>query len=163
MQRDGWDWACGDEATVALSELVAGRQVRCELLGQDRWGRALAVCFAGDLELNREMVRRGWALAWYPERGAVPGLAYDAEQLEAKQAQHGLWSGTFALSWEWRGDPPMHIMSPHCWRGPKRGRHDFTEWHHVVRPMCPYRRNPRRYSLCPAAEPGAYDRIREDQ
>jgi endonuclease YncB( thermonuclease family) len=42
------------------------------------------------VELNRELVRQGWALAWYPERGAVPGPVYDAEQLEAEQAQRQL-------------------------------------------------------------------------
>ena len=44
----------------------------------------------GRIELNREMVRQGWALAYYPEHGAVPGPAYDAEQLQAAQAQRGL-------------------------------------------------------------------------
>jgi endonuclease YncB( thermonuclease family) len=100
-QRDGRDWACGDEATAALGELVAGVRVRRDVLGRDRWRRALAVCFAGGIELNREMVRQGWALAFYPKRG-VPGPSYDAEQLEAEQEQRGLWSGSFLPPWEWR-------------------------------------------------------------
>ena len=55
----------------------------------DQWGRALAVCFAGDVELDREMVRQGWALAWHPERDAVPGPPYDTELVEAEEAQRG--------------------------------------------------------------------------
>ena len=60
------------------------------------------MCFAGQVELNRAMVRKGWALAYYPERGAIPGPAYDAEQLEAEQAGRGLWAGSFVPPWEWR-------------------------------------------------------------
>jgi endonuclease YncB( thermonuclease family) len=101
-QRDGREWRCGDDATAALGALVAGHEIRCDVLGHDRWQRGLAVCFAGALELNREMVRQGWALAWYPDRGAIPGPSYDAEQLEAEQAQLGLWSGSFVPPWEWR-------------------------------------------------------------
>jgi endonuclease YncB( thermonuclease family) len=64
------EWACGDDATAALRELVARAVVRCDVLGHDRWSRGLGVCFADAVELNREMVRQGWALAYYPERGA---------------------------------------------------------------------------------------------
>jgi endonuclease YncB( thermonuclease family) len=101
-QRDGLEWRCGDDATAALGKLVAGADVSCDVLGHDRWGRALAVCFANTVEVNREMVRSGWALAWYPERGAVAGPNYDAEQLEAEQEQRGLWSASFVAPWEWR-------------------------------------------------------------
>jgi endonuclease YncB( thermonuclease family) len=104
-QRNGLEWRCGDDAAAALGELVNGTEIRCDVLGHDRWGRGLAVCFANALELNREMVRQGWALAFYPERGAVPGPSYDAEQLEAEQAQRGLWSGSFIEPWEWRRRP----------------------------------------------------------
>ncbi|MGH6884600.1 MAG: thermonuclease family protein [Geminicoccales bacterium] len=48
------------------------------------------------------MARQGWALAYYPERGAVPGPTYDAEQLEAEQAGRGLWAGSFIPPREWR-------------------------------------------------------------
>jgi endonuclease YncB( thermonuclease family) len=101
-QRDGLEWRCGDDATAALGTLVAGAEVRCDVLGHDRWRRALALCFAGPVEINREIVRQGWALAYYPERGAIPGPTYDAEQLEAEEAQRGLWSGSFVPPWEWR-------------------------------------------------------------
>jgi endonuclease YncB( thermonuclease family) len=71
-------------------------------VGHDRWGPGLGVCFGDAVELNREMVRQGWALAYYPARGAIPGPSYDAEQLKAEQAQRGLWSGSFIPPWEWR-------------------------------------------------------------
>jgi endonuclease YncB( thermonuclease family) len=102
-QRNGRQWACGDDAAAALVELVKNAdEVHCDVLGHDRWGRGLGVCFADGLELNRAMVLQGWALAYYPKRGAVPGPQYDAEQLEAEQAQRGLWSGSFIEPWAWR-------------------------------------------------------------
>jgi endonuclease YncB( thermonuclease family) len=39
-QRDGREWRCGDAATAALGELVVGYEVRCDVLGRDRWWRA---------------------------------------------------------------------------------------------------------------------------
>ncbi|MGH6884601.1 MAG: thermonuclease family protein [Geminicoccales bacterium] len=42
-QRNGRPWECGDDATAALGELVAGAEVHCNVLGRDRWGRGLAV------------------------------------------------------------------------------------------------------------------------
>ena len=30
----------------------------------DRYGRFVATCSAGETDINREMVRLGWALAW---------------------------------------------------------------------------------------------------
>ena len=97
----GREWPCGIEARDALRRLVRGRTVTCDVLGRDRWRRALAVCRAGALEFNREMVRRGWALAWYPKR-AVPGPDYEAEEEEARAAKRGIWQGRFTEPWVWR-------------------------------------------------------------
>lgn len=97
----GREWSCGIEARDVLRQLVRGRTVICDVLGRDRWRRALAVCRAGALELNREMVRRGWALAWYPER-AVPGPDYEPEEEEARAARRGIWQGRFVEPWVWR-------------------------------------------------------------
>jgi endonuclease YncB( thermonuclease family) len=104
-QRNGLEWRCGTmRPPPSVSSSTAPKcAATCwaTTVGAGRW----AVCFAGDVELNREMVRRGWALAYYPERGAVPGPVYDAEQIEAEQAQRGLWSGSFIEPWEWRRRP----------------------------------------------------------
>jgi endonuclease YncB( thermonuclease family) len=46
-QRDGLEWACGDDATAALRELVAGAEVRCHVwamtAGARAWEFALAM------------------------------------------------------------------------------------------------------------------------
>ena len=94
----GWQtYGCGKQATQALANLVAGRSVKCEIVGRDDYGRALGVCIAADTELNRTMVRDGWALAFvkYSDR-------YAADQGAAEAAKAGLWAGSFAKPWEWR-------------------------------------------------------------
>jgi hypothetical protein len=51
----------------------------------------------GDVELNRTMVRNGWALAFvkYSDR-------YATDQIAAEAAKAGLWAGSFVKPWEWR-------------------------------------------------------------
>jgi hypothetical protein len=96
-QRDGKIYGCGKRATQALADLIAGRVVQCEIVGRDTYGRALAVCTAADIELNRAMVRHGWALAFvkYSER-------YVADESAAEAARAGLWAGSFVKPWDWR-------------------------------------------------------------
>ena len=103
-QRDGRSWRCGTAATEALRGLVGHGTVRCQDLGRDRYARALAVCWAGGTELNRELVRAGWAVAYYPRRG-VTGPRYETEQAEARAAKRGLWSGSFV-------PPAQHRRGP---------------------------------------------------
>ncbi len=98
----GRAWPCGDEATAYLAGLAGGREVACEVYGRDRWQRALAVCWLGNLDLNGEMVRQGWALPWYPSSGAVLGPDYDGLQAQARQAHAGMWRGEFVEPWLWR-------------------------------------------------------------
>lgn len=96
------DWPCGAVATAAVGALVGTDPVACEVYGHDRWGRALAVCYQGDVDLNAEIVRLGWAVAWYPETGAIVGPSYDDAQEEAVLKAAGVWQGAFLDPWVWR-------------------------------------------------------------
>mgnify|MGYP001171797847 FL=1 len=49
-------WACGQEATVALKMMVCGHVVRCKGSERDRYGRVISLCFAAGLNLNEQMV-----------------------------------------------------------------------------------------------------------
>ena len=96
------DWPCGQAATTAVDELVGTDPVACDVHGYDRWNRALAVCYQNGVDLNAEIVRSGWALAWYPETGAVVGPSYEAAQEEAELKAAGIWQGAFLDPWAWR-------------------------------------------------------------
>jgi endonuclease YncB( thermonuclease family) len=98
-QRDGHDWLCGQEAAAFLRRLIRGRAVTCQEKDRDRYGRVVAVCFAGGRDLNRAMVRAGlaWAYTAYSRDYA------DAE-LEAQILRSGIWAPDVAAqpAWDWR-------------------------------------------------------------
>ena len=95
--RDGRKWACGKASTRAMRLLLGRSPVRCEVRDRDRYGRAVATCFAGGRDLQRELVRQGLALAYRRySTGYVPDE--DAARAEGR----GLWSGAFVEPWKWR-------------------------------------------------------------
>lgn len=53
--------ACGTTATEALADILSAGPVRCTPVSTDRYGRTVARCRAGRVDVNREMVRRGMA------------------------------------------------------------------------------------------------------
>lgn len=97
-RRDGRNWHCGEEAGRALSIAIGNRQMTCEERDTDRYGRIVAICFAGGENMNAWMVRNGWAVAYRQYGGAI----YDAEEDAAKSARRGIWSGPFMMPWDWR-------------------------------------------------------------
>jgi endonuclease YncB( thermonuclease family) len=97
-QRNGRPWRCGDDATAALEALVDGHEITCTERDIDRYGRTVATCSVAGQDIGSAMVRQGWALDY----NRYSGGAYAAEQLEAEQAQRGLWSGSFVPPWQWR-------------------------------------------------------------
>ena len=96
-ERDGTEWPCGVDATLTLKRLVRGVRVTCRGDETDRYGRMLASCTAGNIELNAEMVRLGFAVARDQN-----GLPYLLQQVEAKRAGRGIWRGSFDHPSDWR-------------------------------------------------------------
>lgn len=100
----GVRYNCADQAKATLTHLTRDKEVRCRLESYDPYGQFLGTCFAGALEINRELVRQGWALADRPFT-----MAYVADEAEAERRKAGLWIGEFETPWEWRtknGEPP---------------------------------------------------------
>lgn len=93
----GQRWRCGESATLALEHEVEGHSVTCRGKKRDRYGRIIAVCYAGENDLNALMVRDGWALAY--RRYAKD---YVTEETEAQNAFRGMWRGQFVPPWKWR-------------------------------------------------------------
>lgn len=88
----GQDYPCGRNAADALRALVRSGTMDCESHDVDRYGRALSTCRVNGRNINAEMVRQGWAIAYTP-RGLA--LNYRREELEARQARRGVWQGAF--------------------------------------------------------------------
>ena len=99
QDHTGRSYACGREALEALRRLIRGRTLDCSVRETDRYGRLIATCSAGDTEINREMVRLGWALA-YRRHGAL----YVRAEEDARRERRGIWQGDFKNPEEWRAE-----------------------------------------------------------
>ena len=93
----GKTWACGEAATRALRERIAGRPVACEERDRDRYGRIVAVCRVAGADVNAWMVEQGWAVAYRKY-----SMDYVSQEVAAKAARRGLWRGEFVQPSRWR-------------------------------------------------------------
>jgi len=82
-----------DEATQANRQLVEGKTVRLakDVSDTDQHGRLLRYVYLGDIFVNAELIRSGYATAWtYPPDVAFSDLFVQLES-EAREAGLGLW------------------------------------------------------------------------
>lgn len=93
----GRDYRCGQRAAFALADWIGRATVSCEPRDTDRYGRVVAVCRARETDINRWMVRQGWAVA-YREFSQE----YVSDELAAQRARAGVWAGRFVPPSEWR-------------------------------------------------------------
>lgn len=96
----GKRYLCGSRSAEYLAGLIgrSGR-VSCVEEDRDRYGRVVAECSTvSGTNLNREMVRAGWAI----EYSQYSDGRYTSAQAEAKAAKRGLWAGGFLEPSEFR-------------------------------------------------------------
>lgn len=91
--RGGQTYPCGREAKNALQQLLGSGKLACEGWERDKFDRLLAVCRAGEIDLNRRQVETGWAISY--------GDYFDAEK-QARAARRGVWAGEFERPRDWR-------------------------------------------------------------
>jgi endonuclease YncB( thermonuclease family) len=91
-------WPAGRLAASHLQSLIAGRSVTCQAKDRDRYGRTVAVCFAGGIDLGERMVRDGfaWAFVRYSQ-------SYVDEEARARAGKLGVHAHGCVAAWEWRG------------------------------------------------------------
>jgi endonuclease YncB( thermonuclease family) len=87
-------YPCGEEARRYVVRLIGSSPVVCESRRKDKYQRHLAQCSARGLDLNRQIILDGWAVAY--------GRTYEAEEAEARGRFVGLWSGAFERPTDWR-------------------------------------------------------------
>jgi endonuclease YncB( thermonuclease family) len=99
----GREWKCGRAAKVALTKLIKGGKVACEVKNTDLYGRSVAKCSAkGVPDIGEALVRDGYAV----DLGRKTGYAYASVESEARAANRGIWRGTFQRPSEWRYENP---------------------------------------------------------
>jgi endonuclease YncB( thermonuclease family) len=74
--------------------------VTCEHRDTDRYGRMVAICTAGGVDLGRWLVQRGHALAYRKY-----SLDYVRDEEAAAAARTGMWAGEF--------QNPAEVRHPH--------------------------------------------------
>jgi len=88
---------CGEMATTELKAIIGKNKINCSNEGKDIYNRQLSYCYAGDFNINEEMVRRGYAVA---------EVKYDKscklDEKIAKSTKEGLWAGEFEDPEKWR-------------------------------------------------------------
>jgi endonuclease YncB( thermonuclease family) len=98
LNPTGKAWNCGIASRDELAKRTSGKVWSCQATGTDRYGRTLARCEVGGEDIQRWMVRNGWALSFVRY-----SRAYDADEADATSAKAGLWAGAFIAPWDWRG------------------------------------------------------------
>ena len=91
------NYNCGMISKKKLIQKIGNQPVKCILLGKDRYKRYLAKCLKDSIDLNRWMVRNGYAVA-YKKYSKL----YILDENFAKEEKLGLWQGTFIKPEIWR-------------------------------------------------------------
>jgi micrococcal nuclease len=83
----------GHEATAVNHRLVSGKTVRLELDVQerDRHGRLLAYVYVGDVMVNAELIRLGYAQVMTIPPNVAYQTRFVALERQAREAGRGLW------------------------------------------------------------------------
>lgn len=92
--------AFGAKSKQTLAELIYGRMVDVQVVGDGGYGRSLCKIRLGALDVNREQVRRG--MAWWYRKYAPLEVGYGADENAARSARMGLWSDQLQPVEPWR-------------------------------------------------------------
>ncbi len=95
----GAAYRCGQRAVLALADRIGRQPVICTVRDIDRYGRLIALCHQGGIDLNAWMVSAGHALAYRRY-----SRDYIAQEETARADARGLWQGMFEAPWDWRRD-----------------------------------------------------------
>ena len=96
--QSGKTYRCGQLATIQMAQYTKRKTIRCNVRDTDRYGRLVAVCFADGQDINKRIVRDGFALAYRRF-----SRDYVAAERNAKRDKVGMWQGAFIKPWDWRG------------------------------------------------------------
>lgn len=108
--RAGATYACGRLAQRHLERAAKGHVI-CDAVETDRYGREVAICYAGETDLGAAMVSAGWARAYLSY-----SLRYASAEQAAREARRGLWDGEFDDPWAFRDDGVKDDLIATAWR-----------------------------------------------
>jgi endonuclease YncB( thermonuclease family) len=97
LNTKGERWSCGVAARDELIRHVEKKTWICHTRQIDRRGRTVARCDVDGEDIQKWMVKNGWALSY-----TRFSHDYDADEKTARAAKAGMWQGAFIAPWDWR-------------------------------------------------------------
>jgi endonuclease YncB( thermonuclease family) len=97
LNTKGERWTCGVAARDELIKYAENKSWTCHTRQTDRRGRLVARCEVEGEDIQKWLVRNGWALSY-----ARFSHDYDDDEKEAREAKAGMWQGAFIAPWDWR-------------------------------------------------------------
>ena len=91
-------YRCGAQAANDLDAFIARRPVNCVPINLDQYGRTVATCSTGGVDLGEWLVRNGLALDW----PLFSKGRYGAAQRDAEHVGRGIWKGSYVEPWLYR-------------------------------------------------------------
>ena len=92
------DYKCGEKSILELSKKLNNKKVKCTLQSnKDRYKRYIGICYIKNQDINRWLVRNGYALAYrrYSKK-------YIPDEQYAMRNKLGIWRGDFIEPEKWR-------------------------------------------------------------
>jgi endonuclease YncB( thermonuclease family) len=97
LNNAGERWTCGAAARDELIKHVGNKSWTCHVVQTDRRGRQVSRCEVDGEDIQKWMVKSGWALSYVRF-----SHDYDADEKAARDAKAGMWQGAFIAPWDWR-------------------------------------------------------------
>lgn len=94
----------GDEAARELKKLILGQDVTVETTGSKTYKREVCLIKKNGMDINLEMVKRGYAFAYIQYLKRPHASIYIEAEGEARAKRLGLWKDSTNPTppWEWR-------------------------------------------------------------
>jgi len=98
LNNSGARWTCGVAARDELIKHADNKPWTCHVRQPaDRRGRVVARCEVDGEDIQKWLVKSGWALSY-----VRVSHDYDADEKAAREAKAGMWQGAFIAPWDWR-------------------------------------------------------------
>ena len=92
------NYKCGEESALALLKKLKKKKIKCFIeKNKDRYKRSIGVCYLKNEDINKWLVKNGYAIAYkkYSKK-------YVLDEQYAKENELGIWKGTFTEPEKWR-------------------------------------------------------------
>jgi endonuclease YncB( thermonuclease family) len=97
LNNSGERWTCGVAARDELAKHTENKIWTCHVRQTDRRGRQISRCEVDGEDIQKWLVKSGWALSY-----ARFSHDYDEDEKAAREAKAGMWQGAFIAPWDWR-------------------------------------------------------------